>query len=303
MSGINEVIQHAARNGGIITSSEALAIGIPESTLRRRIADGILVRVSRGVLALPGAATRPDLELRAAMRALNAIVSHESAAQIHGLAPIIAERPTVSVSHRSTHQFPGLVVHQSTDLVEGHIEVREGLRITTPPRTIIDLAQVVHPARLERVVDNALASGKVDILELNTLFNSLARKGKKGTKALRAVITRRVDDPPTESTLETELLQLLERAGLPEPVRQFKAPWLKPIDGRVDLAYTAERVVVEGDSRRWHALFEAFETDRRRDNAAQLAGWIVLRFTWRMIRSNPTQVASTVRQALRDRGR
>jgi very-short-patch-repair endonuclease len=73
---------------------------------------------------------------------------------------------------------------------------------------------------------------------------------------------------------------------------------LEPINGRVDFAYVDEEIILEADSRRWHLISEAFDTDRRRDIAAQLAGWIVLRFTWKMITDEPDFVVNSVRNAL-----
>lgn len=299
MSSIRHAIDYARRNGGVISRQEAAALGVPNSTLDRRIADGIFVRVANGVLALPGTATRPDITVRAASRYLGAVISHESAGRIHGFEPMDGQTLSVTVSHRGTNRFPGVVVHQSTDLLPEHIESNGAWEVTTPTRTLIDLAQVLKPNRLERVVDNALAAKKVDIEETVVMFDSLARKGKRGTRALREILVRRGEEPEVpRSELEHRVLQLIEGAGLPRPVREFSAPWLKPIEGRVDFAYPEEKIVIEADSRRWHTLFDAFEVDRRRDNAAQLAGWIVLRFTWRMISDQPSTVVSTIRSAL-----
>ena len=60
-------------------------------------------------------------------------------------------------------------------------------------------------------------------------------------------------------------------------------------------------IVIEADRRRWHTLFDAFEADRRRDNAAMLAGWVVLRYTWRMISEEPWTIVKEVREALETR--
>lgn len=300
MSKTREVIEVARRNGGIVSTHEAIALGLSRSTLDRRIGDGIFVKIGRGMLALPGTATRPDLAMRAAQHAIGAVVSHQSAARLHGFGGIPHGLPTVTVSHRGTHVFPGVVVHQSTDLLEGHIQWMGALRVTTPGRTIVDLAKVFSPRRLKRLVDEALAGGKVELEDLVTLFSTLTRQGKKGMVALRSILAERVDDGGfSESQLEVLLLELLSDAGLPMPIRQFRAPWLQRINGRVDLAYHDKRIVIEGDSRRWHTLYDAFETDRRRDNAAQLAGWIVLRFTWQMIVHDPSSVVDTVRTALK----
>jgi very-short-patch-repair endonuclease len=67
--------------------------------------------------------------------------------------------------------------------------------------------------------------------------------------------------------------------------------------GRVDFVYPDARLIVEVDGRRFHGP-ETFESDRRRDNAAQLVGWRVLRFTWRMVTEQPEYVVSSIRRAL-----
>jgi very-short-patch-repair endonuclease len=175
-------------------------------------------------------------------------------------------------------------------------------RITTPPRTIIDLAKVLGAKRLERVIDNALARGIVDFAELLTLYLALTRQGKTGMRKLQEILAERADDNRIPDTvIETKLFELLVSTGIRTPEKQFHAPWLEPIDGRVDFAYPAKRIVIEADSRRWHALYEAFEVDRRRDIAAQLAGWIVLRITWKMITEDPGFVINSVREALATR--
>lgn len=299
MSAVKELIELARSNGGVFTTHEALALGVTKSRLRRRVEEGVFVRIERGVFVLPGTATRADVMLRAACRSLGAVVSHESAAKLHRLEPIKVESPTVTVSHRGTHRFEGIRVHQSTDLLEAHLEMVNGLRTTNPYRTIIDLAQTTGVGRLERVVDNALATRTIDLGELINLHMALSRKGKPGVRTLRGILERRAGEPAIKiSELEARFRALIRAGGLPEPTREFHAPWLKPIDGRVDFAYVPEQLLVEADSRRWHVLFDAFETDRRRDNAAQLAGWRVLRFTWRMIEEEPIEVVAAIRTAL-----
>jgi hypothetical protein len=303
MTAIRDVISFAQRNGGVFSTQEAIALGLAKSTLQRRVEGGIFVKVGKGMLALPGTATRSDLATRAALRLLNGVVSHQSAAIIHGFEPIPDSPPSITVSHRSNYSFPDVVVHQSTDLLEEHVQEINGTRVTTPARTLVDLAKVYGPRRLERVIEHALVTGKVDVEEFVDLVAVLSRKGKRGMKKLHAIINERlVGTVVSDSELERAFYQLIDDAGLPRPTRQFHAPWLKPLNGRVDFAYLLAKIVIEADSRRWHLTFDAFEVDKVRDNAAQIAGWIVLRITWRMIRDEPSEVVRTIREALQVRG-
>lgn len=298
---IRLVIEHAQQNGGIVTVQEAIALGMSRSTVYRRVADGILVALRPGILALPGTNDPFLLALSAACTKLNAVVSHQAAAHLHGLDKPRYVKPTVSVPVRRSKEIAGVTVHQLTDLDPSHIVDHDGLPITSTERTVIDLAAVLHELHLSRIVDNGLASGLVDLSVLQDLFLSLGRRGKPGTAALRSLLeVRDATYIVPESELERRLIALLEKAGLPPPVRQFHAPWLRSVNGRVDLAYPDHKLIIEGDSRRWHLLMAAFETDRLRDNAVQLAGWRILRFTWAEIVDAPERVVSTVVRALQD---
>ncbi len=294
-----DVIEYARRHGGVITTREAIDLGMARATLTRRVNDGVFVRLRRGILALPGTATRPDILLRAAGRIMGAVVSHNSAATIHGLEPLPKGLPSVTVPHRGTYSFPGLRVHQSTDLRPEHTLRKNGMQLTNPERTVIDLAKVLRRRQLERLLDNALAAGTADFDRLVELFLSLTRQGKTGLAALGELLGERAKHDLIDATvLERELFELISAASLPLPVREFHAPWLEAINGRVDFAYLGERIVIEADSRRWHLLMRAFEVDKRRDNEAQIHGWMVLRITWRMIIDEPDYVIGTLSSAL-----
>jgi hypothetical protein len=293
------VIEHARSNGGIITTREAQALGMDRSTLARKVEAGIFTRVGRGTFALAGVEPAHDLDLEAACRRLNAVVSHQSAGRLHDFEGLLWSAPTVTVPHRLTHEHPGVYVHQSTDISDDHVVEIRGLPVTNPERTVFDLAAVLSERRLDWILDRAMSAGTVDLDRLGDLFASLARRGKPGTAKLRRLLERRGQGSvPPDSALENRLLHLIEEAELPIPTRQFHAPWLSPTNGRVDFAYPEHRLVIEGDSRRWHLLMKSFDVDRQRDNQAQLAGWRILRFTWEDIVDRPVIVAGAIRSGL-----
>lgn len=273
-------------------------MGMSRSSLDRWSRSGMFTRVGRGVYALAGNVSHRAV-LEAACRKLTAVVSHQSAAVLHDLdiGPVV--KPSVTVPYRTTHTYPAVTVHQTTDLTDDQIVVLDGLPVTGPERTIIDLAAVLGERRLDWVLDRALAAGSVDLERLQDLFDVLGRRGKPGTTAMRRLLNRR--DPgyqPPDSALENRLWSVIVDAALPRPVKQFRAPWLKPTNGRVDFAYPDRKLVIEGDSRQWHLLARSFDADRERDNLAQLAGWRILRFTWKDIVETPEMVAGTIRRAL-----
>lgn len=256
-------------------------------------------RASSGVYVLPWVRERWFGTLSAAIHKLGAVASHESAAQLHGMRGVKQSQVVVTVPVRRTNRFEGARVHQSTDLTSDQLTVVEGLPATNPARTVIDLAAVLARSQLERVVSFAIADGTLDLGELTGLFHRLARKGKPGVRNLRAVLSGIAGASTPESELEIRFLGLIRKAGLPDPLTQYRAPWLRSVNGRVDFAYIHERVVIEVDGRRWHSGPDSFLRDRERANLAQLAGWQLLSFTWEHITHQPRYVISTVRKALR----
>jgi hypothetical protein len=202
---------------------------------------------------------------------------------------------------RRTKEFDGVTVHQLTDLADAYIRPVLGLPMTTPERTVIDLASIMSERLLDRIVDQALAAGLLELQTLSDVFDELGRRGKPGTASMRRILGRRSGGyVPPDSVLEQRVLALLRESGLPEPATQWTPEWLSPSNGRVDFAYPDRRLIVECDGRRWHSMFHSFEIDRLRDNAAQLAGWRLLRFTWSEVAENPERVVHSVGRMLED---
>ena len=148
-------------------------------------------------------------------------------------------------------------------------------------------------------MDRCLSDGTCTVSRLWEVLQRLGRRGKPGTAAMRAALaTRDVDYVATESELEFRFAELLAESGFPPPVRQLKLHWRIASESRVDFAYELERAIFELDGRRWHSTADSFDSDRRRDNLAQLAGWRVYRITWSMLVDRPHEVRSLVSEAL-----
>lgn len=292
----------AATQHGVITRRQALAMGLTEKMIRQQVGSGLWLRMRQGVYRLVGYEETRLAKMWAVTGALPAVLSHQSAAELHDLKLTPINQVVVTVPLRCTNRFRDIVVHQSIDLVREFITEISGLPVTTIPRTIMDLAAVLRPTPLTVVVESAIVDRKVTLGELVDHHALLGRKGKPGTRRLREVLE--VVGPEvvrSESALELRMMQLLEDVGCPLPVQQFVLTWRTKTVGRVDLAYPDHRLLIELDGRRWHTTVAAFEADRRRDNLAQLAGWRVLRFTWEDVDRNPAGVIRIVNEALSPR--
>lgn len=287
---------------GLWSRRQALEAGATPQLVSRRLRAGRWVWLAPGVYGLPGWPDSWHRRLWLAHLAVGpaSVISHESAAALHGFALFRPGPVVLTVVHGDHERRAPWTVRQSTDLHADHVALVDGLPVTTPVRTLFDLAAVTSKARLARAVDEAHVSGICGVEELRVLYEALRRRGKRGIKALGLVIASRGDGyVPPESVLERRLLKVLREGGLPEPVRQFPLPWRCTGEGRADLAYPAARVLVEADGRRWHTRMDQMADDRRRDREALNHGWRTYRFVWEEITKQPDLVSATVRDALR----
>lgn len=295
------VAELASRQYGLFSRAQLLALGVTLKVIERRLQSGRWLVVAPGVYSLPGMrqSWRRDLMAACLEAGPGAVVSHEAAAALHRLATF-APGPVVVMLHHGDHQhLSGGTLRQSTDLRPHHCTVVDGVPVTTPARTLVDLAATVRSGRLTTAVEDALSARSCTLAELSACRDELSRPGKRGLRQLGVILTALGPGAvPAATTLERRLKRVLSEGGLPAPVREHQLPWCRDTPGRVDFAYPAQHVIVEADSRRWHTREGDFEVDRRRDREAQLAGWDVYRFTWDDLRSRPDEVVATVRRAL-----
>lgn len=304
MDALIQALHHAApAQHGVITRAQLLAAGVSSVGIQRAVDRGVLGRSQPGIFLAAGSPATHLQRLTAAfLSSPGAVVSHESAAQLHRF-PLLRRDLVVLSVPAGRHNDVRLAdrIHRSSDLDrDRHVEIG-CLSVTSPPRVLIDIAVHIGRGRLERLLDDVLASGRVDPRDLVAVFNRLARRGRPGSGRLRPLLEVRLDGHVLPaSTLEAAYLRLVRTHGLPEPQRQHLPPWaVHDGIGRVDFAYPVHRLLVEVDGRRWHSRDAAFDDDRRRDQEAVMAGWRVLRFTWRQVNDQPQHVASTVRTVLR----
>ena len=286
----------SVRQGGILRRDQALAFGLTRGQIARRVEDGRWRRLGTYGYRLIEMSDPLD-QVRAAIAALpDAVVSHHTAGELHGLARLPSGIASVSVHARTTHWFPGVEVHRSQDIQPAHLTEVDGLPITTIPRTIVDLAAVLTQRHLAIVVDEALAEGQTSVGQARLVLDEVARRGKPGVRALRKVLDIRSPGPERGSQLERFGARVLIGGGLAEPEYEFPIPWAT--DRRFDAAYPHRSLGIEWDSRRWHSQVDAIARDRARDREAVLHGWRVLRFTWEDLTQHPNEVVDTVRRAL-----
>ena len=170
----------------------------------------------------------------------------------------------------------------------------DGIRCTSPARTLVDLAAVATQRVLERVLERSLI---LRLFDRTALDNALRRaNGRRGTGTLRRLLAHLGDEPPrTRNELERGFLDLVRDAGLPRPVVNATVA-----EHEVDFHWPAQRLIVETDGRATHDTPVAFERDRERDLDLELARWHVIRVSWRQVTEEPERVTRMLRARLLD---
>ena len=282
----------AASQQGIITSAQLEQAGFGPNAVSRRVDGEWLVRVYVGVYRL-GPFGGPFGEEMAALLACGAraVISHWTATGVFALRPRVLSPIDITVVGGLTGQRPGIRPHRATSLPPGDVVLRHGLRVTTPARTLLDLAAVAPRDVLERLTEEAQVQRLVSPGELAAMV--VRGAGRPGVAKLRAVLDY-IDEPLlTRSEGEKRLLGLCRSSALPIPRTNVKrAGW------EVDAVWDAQRLVVEVDGRQYHDTGASFERDRRKDADLMLAGYRVLRLTWRRLTREPEQVIALIAAAL-----
>lgn len=220
-----------------------------------------------------------------------ALLSHRSAASLWGILPLSPYPPDVTTARRC-HSRPRIGLHRS-QLHSEDGAVRDGIPVTSVARTLLDLAEVVRPEQLGRAVE---AAERMGLFDLRAVERLIARShGRHGLRALNAALENYRPLPFTRSELERRFLDLCEQAGLPRPAAN-----LFIAGAEVDMSWPDHRLALELDGHDSHRTRAAFERDRVRDASLQLAGYRVLRITYRRLEQEPGEVVSAVR-ALLDR--
>jgi hypothetical protein len=187
-----------------------------------------------------------------------------------------------------------VLVHRSTTLALHDVIKLDSIQCTSVARTLFDLAEVLPRRPLEKAFDR---SESLQAFDLRAIEDQLDRNPtRRGAKIVRSILEEHyIGSTLTESEIEEAMLMMSRRVGLPPPEVQ---QWLDLHDGepmiRPDFMWRAQRLIVEVDSVKYHRTHQRFESDRRRDQRAMVAGWRVVRTTDRQIKNRPEELHATV---------
>lgn len=283
----------AAAQHGVVGRRQLHALGLGRGAIDRRLERGRLHRVHYGVYAVGHAALAREGRWMAAVLAGGdgAVLSHWSAASLWRLRP--GGGPRSHVTARGARRSRATIAFHLAALAADEVTEEEGIPVTTPARTLLDLAPLLPSPALARAVERAEVEPVAAGAPLTELID---RHGQRaGVPKLRAILA----DPirRTRSDLEARFVELARASGLPRP--EINGLVDLP-DRRVeaDLVWRAQRLVVELDVFATHGSTFAFERDRARDRALQAAGWTVIRVTDRQLIGERAAIVADLRRVL-----
>jgi len=217
-----------------------------------------------------------------------ALLSHTSAGALWALCQAPPDVVHVTVHGRSAHPREGICVHRTT-LHPADMTRREGIPVTSPARTLLDLATEVSRRNLARAAEEAQVHRLVTAASLNEQFRRYPRH--RGTAALKEAA--RSEPKLTRSEAERRLLELIRAARLPPPETNARVAGYE-----VDFLWREQRLVVEVDGYAFHSSRSSFERDRRKEMELVAAGLRVARVTWRQLADEAVMVAARLATAL-----
>ncbi len=314
----------ASRQHGVVARRQLMDAGVSGHRIDQRLRTGRLVRLHTGVYGVAPVLAPWHTEMAAVLRCgPGAALSHQTAGQLWDFllqeAGSREAEPTVvstttdvriranrrgsgaragapaamgrSAPRPGEGSGAGIRIHRVRRLEVDEVTKREGLPVTTPARTLFDLASCLTAHDLERALSRADRRGLLEQRDLEKLLTRYPRRA--GNQLIRALLRGAEELRLTRSEAEALLLDLVREASLPRPSTNVR------VNGyEVDFAWRAYRLVVEVDGFEFHGRAPAFERDRQRDGVLIAAGWRVMRVTWKQLTRRPEQVLARLVLAL-----
>jgi len=283
---------------GVFTRSQAKDAGFTPGEIDGRVHRRVWIPVDYSVYR---AAETPASWLQRVMAAClagPAVASHRTAAALWGFSDFPRDIVEVTALRHRRRWKDDVVWHESVRLDAHETTVVEGIPVTNPTRTIIDLGAVVAVRDVVRAIDDGVRRRLTAFPKIERELERWSPQ-RRGAGTVRRALRWRADGVVTDSTLESAFDALVRERGLPEPVRQWP---IKDAGGkvlmRVDFAYPAARVAIELQSIEHHFDFEGRLRDMSRENELAAINWRLLQFTDRDVRRRPDYVVTKILAAL-----
>lgn len=278
----------ARTSHGVVTREQLIDAGITVAEIKSRLRSGVLLQEHRGVYRVGHRAPSVEARYLAAVLACGsgAVLSGCAAGHLLG---IVAAAPALPEVTAPTERRVHGVTTRRTRGSERDAMLWRGVPVTTPARTLVDLAAELAAGDLARAVHEAGIRHATAPEDVEAVLGR--RPSSPGAAVLRRVLWG--DEHVTLSALERRFLGLLRQAGLPLPVTN------RPAGGRfVDCRWVERRLTVELDGYRYHSSRHAWERDRRREREAYARGDDFRRYTYGDVFDQPAAMLAELEGVL-----
>jgi very-short-patch-repair endonuclease len=283
----------ARRQHGIVTRRGLMALGFSAEAIDHRLEKGRLHPMGRGVYAVGWPGMTRERRWMAAVLVCGdaAVLSHRSAAALWEIGKERRGRIDVTIRRCGKHRRPGIQVRSRPSMPGDEVTVHRGIPVTTPVRTLVDMATELGWSTVERAVNDA---DKRDLVDPEALREALdGYRGVPGVRLLRAVLDKHTFRLSDED-LEVLFRPIARAAGLPEPLTK------QMVNGyEVDFHWPELGLVVETDGLRYHRTPSSQSRDQRRDQTHTASGLTTLRFSHYQVKHEPTYVRSVLAKTVR----
>jgi hypothetical protein len=252
-----------------------------------------------GVYRIAGSESTWEQALLAAVLAAgdDAIASHRAAAVMWGIEEIERMIELTVPRHRRP-RVKGAVVHRTDSLLLPERTRRRHVPLTTPARTVFDLASVIPRGALDRVVEDVLSRRLVPRRALVAQLAAHGGSGRRKTSVLQGLL----DEHPerwerAEGKFERRLLRFLKARGFPEPVLQLKVTLPSGKDVFIDAAFPDRLIGLEANSYLWHTSRTDWVRNQVKTRALTAMGWGIIPVTWEDLVPNATTFEEELRTA------
>jgi hypothetical protein len=303
---IDELNNWLRRHKGVVTRPRLITMGFGSSSITQMLSSGRLTPMMSGTYV--SAATevgRAQVLTAVCQRYPQAAIGFTTAGSEWGYRNMVDPLIHVLAPHAMTPEIPGVVVHRCRriDPVDVAFARRDGVRLTSPPRTLFDCAALLDPDTCASAIEQAMAERRCS---MDTLFSTMARlrhHRRPGSSRFEAVLlSRPVLRGAARSELERTVRAAIQRAGLPEPAANL---WVDLHDGshvQIDLAWPELMVALEVDHPFWHDREAESARDKRRDLKLAALGWLPQRLSQVAVEKRLDESMADLREVLILRG-
>ncbi|MEP7113669.1 MAG: type IV toxin-antitoxin system AbiEi family antitoxin domain-containing protein [Ilumatobacteraceae bacterium] len=268
---------------GIISAGTLIGLGCPKRTLANLVADGELITTLPGVFRSAQWPFGREQKMGAVCaRNPAAMIAFTTAGQEWWLRRMGDPMIHALVTHGRSPEMEGVIVHRCRRIDPIDIVQRpDGIRLTSPPRTIFDSADMIGEEATASVLEQLLNENRLTFGTISDTVQRLYHPNRPGSKTMLAVIrSRPVWRAALQSDLEVRVLEEMARQQLPVPATQFRMRLPgRDRDIAIDFAWPNVKLAVEVDHPAWHDGALDSHADKGRDRKLTTIGWTPTRIT------------------------